>query len=194
MRDKALGASKYWIFARDSRISGISTDRDISVWCCHSPWWRHQMKTFSALLAICAGNSPVTGEFPAHKGQWRGALMFSLICAWMNGWVNNREAGDLRCHPAHYDVIVMHRNAIHNTWVYIQPGLSYTMECSNPCLTESLELYCCRTKYFNQQGPNTIFSSNNENDQNIFFSHLHSLIVDVLIYLCHNPNGCLANV
>ena len=44
-------------------------------------WWRHQMETFSALLVICAGNSPVTGEFHAHKGQWRGALMFSLICA-----------------------------------------------------------------------------------------------------------------
>ena len=42
-----------------------------------------------------------------HKGQWRGALMFSLICAWINGWVNNREAGDLRRHGAHYDVIVM---------------------------------------------------------------------------------------
>ena len=42
-----------------------------------------------------------------HKGQWRGALMFSLICAWINGWVNNREAGDLRRHRDHYDVIVM---------------------------------------------------------------------------------------
>ena len=42
-----------------------------------------------------------------HKGQWRGALMSSLICAWMNGWVNNREAGDLRRHRAHYDVTVM---------------------------------------------------------------------------------------
>ena len=41
-----------------------------------------------------------------HKGQWRGALMFSLICAWLNGWVNNREAGDLWCHRAHYGVIV----------------------------------------------------------------------------------------
>ena len=30
-------------------------------------WWRHQMETFSALLAICAGNSPVTGEFPAQR-------------------------------------------------------------------------------------------------------------------------------
>ena len=32
-----------------------------------STWWRHQMETFSALLAICAGNSPVTGEFPAQR-------------------------------------------------------------------------------------------------------------------------------
>ena len=42
-----------------------------------------------------------------HKGQWRGALMFSLICARISGWVNNREAGDLRRRRAHYDVIVM---------------------------------------------------------------------------------------
>ena len=42
-----------------------------------------------------------------HKGQWRGALMFSLISAWINGWVNNLEAGDLRRHRTHYDVTVM---------------------------------------------------------------------------------------
>ena len=64
------------------------------------------METFSALQALCAGNSPVPGEF-LHKGQWRGALMFSLICARKNGWVNNRDAGDLRRHSAHCDVIVM---------------------------------------------------------------------------------------
>ena len=145
-------------------------------------WWRHQMETFSALLAIWAGNSPVPGEFPAQRpvtrsfdvffdlrlnkrlskqswgwwfetplhslwrhcnvainsewwegwwwwwdgmihddvikwkhfprywpfvrgihrspvnspceGQWRGALMFPMICVWINCWVNNREAGD----------------------------------------------------------------------------------------------------
>ena len=44
------------------------------------------------------------GEF---TGQWRGALMFSLICVEINGWENNREAGDLRRHRAHYDVMVM---------------------------------------------------------------------------------------
>ena len=48
--------------------------------------------------------SPV--DFP-HKGQWRGVLMFSLICACTNGWANNRDAGYLRRHRAHYDVTVM---------------------------------------------------------------------------------------
>ena len=76
------------------------------VTCGHRSWWRHQMAIFSALLAICAGNSPVPVNSP-HKGQWRGALMFSLICVWINGWVNNREAGDLRRNRAHCDVIVM---------------------------------------------------------------------------------------
>ena len=58
------------------------------------PWGHDQMETFPALLAIV-------------KGQWRGALMFSLIGVWINGWVNNGEAGDLRRYRAHYDVIVM---------------------------------------------------------------------------------------
>ena len=80
----------------------------IHIYLTGPPWWRHQMETFSALLAICAGNSPVPVNSP-HKGQWRGALMFSLISAWINGWVNNREAGDLRCNRAHYHVIVMRR-------------------------------------------------------------------------------------
>ena len=48
--------------------------------------------------------SPVNSP---HKGQWRGALMFSLICVWIIGWVNNREAGDMRRYRANYDVIAM---------------------------------------------------------------------------------------
>ena len=67
-------------------------------------WWRGQMKTFFELLALCAGNSPVNSP---HKGQWRGALVFSLICAWRNNWVNNRDAGDLIRHCTHYDITVM---------------------------------------------------------------------------------------
>ena len=46
---------------------------------------------------------PMCGEFSAHK-----ALKCSLICAWTNGWVNNRAAGDLKRHRAHYDVTVMY--------------------------------------------------------------------------------------
>ena len=42
-----------------------------------------------------------------QKCQWRGALMFSLICAWINGWVNNRETSNFKRHRAHYDVTVM---------------------------------------------------------------------------------------
>ena len=67
-------------------------------------WWRHPMETFSELLAICTGNSPVPVN-SLHKGQWRGALIFSLICVWINGWVNNREAGDWRRYRAHYNVM-----------------------------------------------------------------------------------------
>ena len=73
------------------------------------PWWRHQMETFSALLALCTGNSPALVN-SSHKGQWCGALMFSLICAWISGWANNLEAGDLRRHRGHYDVTVMSHN------------------------------------------------------------------------------------
>ena len=70
-------------------------------------WWRHQMETFSALLVLCVGNSPVTGEFPPQRPVTRS-------CNWINGWANNREAGDLRRHRAHSDVIVMILPFIHN--------------------------------------------------------------------------------
>ena len=54
--------------------------------------------------------SPVNSP---HKGQWRRALMFSLICAWINDWVNNREADDLGRYRAHCDVTVMHVKCKH---------------------------------------------------------------------------------
>ena len=49
--------------------------------------------------------SPVNSP---HKGQWRGASIFSLFDLHLNGWVKNRDSGDLRRHCAHYDVTVMH--------------------------------------------------------------------------------------
>ena len=69
---------------------------------CTTSWRRHQMETFSASLVLCAGNSPVTAQI-----QWRGALMLSLICAWISSWENTRETIDLRRQGTHYDVTVM---------------------------------------------------------------------------------------
>ena len=64
------------------------------------------METSFALVALCTGNSPVTGEFPSQRPVTQ-SLDVSLICAWTNDSVNNRDAGDLRLHRAHYNVIVM---------------------------------------------------------------------------------------
>ena len=70
--------------------------------------WKHFSRNWPYVRGI--HRSPVNSP---HKGQWCGPLMFSLIFAWINGSVNNRAAGDLRRHRAHYDVIIMHYFAVH---------------------------------------------------------------------------------
>ena len=67
--------------------------------------WKHFPRYWPFVRGI--HRSPVNSP---HKGQWRRALMFSLICVWINGWVNTHEAGDLRRYRAHYDVTVMERD------------------------------------------------------------------------------------
>ena len=69
---------------------------DVIKWKHFSHYWPFVREIHRSLV-----NSP-------HKGQWRGALMFSLICAWINSWAKNREANDLRRHRAHYDLIVLY--------------------------------------------------------------------------------------
>ena len=64
------------------------------------------MGTFPRYWPFVRGIHRSTVNSP-HKGQWRRALMFPLICDWINGWVNNREAGDLRRYCVHCDAIVM---------------------------------------------------------------------------------------
>ena len=88
-----------------------------------SPWWR-QMETFSAPQVLCAGNhrSPVNSPY---KCQWRGALVFSLIPAWTNGWVNKRFISDLRHHYAHYDVIVMLFGQVVVRFIILQSSLQW---------------------------------------------------------------------
>ena len=88
--------------------------------------WRHQIETFSALLAFVQGihRYPMNSS---HKGQWRSALIF-FISVWMNSWINNREAGDLGRYRAHYDVIVMFRGVFF--WVQC---LIDVMCCTQHC-------------------------------------------------------------
>ena len=76
----------------------------VSTGGCHDDviTWKHFPRYWPFVWRI--HRSPVNSP---HKGQWPGALMFSLICVWINDWVNNGEAGDLRRYRIHYDVTVM---------------------------------------------------------------------------------------
>ena len=85
-------------------------------------WWRNQMELFPRYWPFVKGihRWPVDS---LRKGQWRGALMFSLICAWTNDWENHRDASHLIRHLAHYDVSVMSLVVMcniqvvwHNSW------------------------------------------------------------------------------
>ena len=60
----------------------------------NATWWRHQMETFYALLALCEGNPPVTDGFPPQRLLRRALLVF-FICAGSNVAINNRYAGDI---------------------------------------------------------------------------------------------------
>ena len=95
-----------WDISRDSRptrwflmaallLEVMNSHDDVIKWKYFPRYWPF----------VCGiHRSPVNSP---HKGQWRLVLMFSLICARINGWVNDGEAGDLRRHPAHYGVTVM---------------------------------------------------------------------------------------
>ena len=89
--------------------------------CCRLSWWRHQKETFFALHARCAGNSPVTGEFPSQRPVTRSFDVF-FNCARINCWVNSREADDLRHHRPLYDVTVMFNCQYYVLLVYFDGG------------------------------------------------------------------------
>ena len=84
---------------------------------CHDQYVLIHFMMTSSNGNIFRVTSHLCREFTGHrpiprKGQWRGALMFSLICARISSWVRNREAGDLGRHRAHYDVIFNKKNAV----------------------------------------------------------------------------------
>ena len=93
----------------------MSTHDDVIKWK-HFPRYRPFVRGIH--------QSPVNSP---HKGQWRGALMFSFIYAWTNGCVNNRSAGDLRRHRAQYDVTVKWRPLLRLSWWYY-PRWRHQME------------------------------------------------------------------
>ena len=86
--------------------------------------WKHFPRHWPFVRGI--RRSPVNSP---HKGQWRGAWMFSLIYACTNGWVNNRDTGGLRRHRAHYNVTVMR-------WEISQASRSWLIQ-------ELLKFQCC---------------------------------------------------
>ena len=79
------------------------------------------MEKISALLAICAGNSSVPGEFPAQRPVTRRFYVFFDLR--LNKRLRNREAGDLRRYHAHYDVIVMHTVVVNVSFILMHKAL-----------------------------------------------------------------------
>ena len=87
--------------------------------------------------------SPVNSP---RKSQRRGALVFSLICAWTNGWVNNQDGSDSRYHHAHYDVTVMWASTLDKPFthfrLFLTPQVLWTpFICSSNYLYPIISMY-----------------------------------------------------
>ena len=97
-------------------------------------WWRHQMKAFSALLALCAGNSPVTGEIPPQKPVTHSSDVFFDLR--LNKRLSKHSKRRLfETHHAHYDVTIYARITFHTL-----SHLQVMYMCW--CFVMSLEVYC----------------------------------------------------
>ena len=102
--------------------------------------WRH----FPRYWPFVRGTHRPSVNSP-HKNQWRVALMFPLICAWTNGCANNREAGDLRHHCAHYDVTVMNLvifSSYEMTFVSSKSGLCHALVIITLYMTLRYKMPC----------------------------------------------------
>ena len=142
--------------------------------------WRHSPRYWPFVRGI--HRSPVNSP---HKGQWRGALMFSLTWAWTNSWANNGDAGDLRRHRAHYDVIVMgmllcgRQEPIHFAYSII----FMLIQCGT-VITRSI---------FSQNSQKTPHSSTVRSGYGVSFvdpaSDWYSASVPVIIYVIHYNIG-----
>ena len=132
-------------------------------------WWRHQMETFPCYWPFLWGIHRLPVNSP-HKGQWRGALMLSLICAWINSWVSNNKAGDLRRHRTHHDVSGMFYGHHNYTFLFLKK------------LVMHLVIIYLR--------PNDICS------MTFYFKPIdwHRDTADIFLYLSHNRTFILASI
>ena len=116
------------------------------------------METFSALLAICAGNSPVPGEYPAQRPVTRSFDVFFDLRLNID-WVNNREAGDLRCYRAHYDVIVMRGHMLLSQTALVCPwGKRNSTKILKPWFPSVLQIQLHLRLTWWQKGPGPRFN------------------------------------
>ena len=130
--------------------------------------WKHFPRYWPFMLGI--HRSPVGSP---HKGHWRGALIFSLICAWTNSWTNSRNVGDLRRNRDHYDVTVM-----------------YLVLCTSYCRCEVLKISLTREVFYSMgwfEKSRTLYSST------CFVCHSchtkHLLIESVRLLLRYGPHS-----
>ena len=101
-------------------------------------WWRHQIETFFRVTG------PLNGEFTGHRWiphtKASDAELWCLLWSapWINGWINNREAGGLKRHRAHHDVIVMFLpSSFGSLWLRI----AYCDQMTSFVMTDEIPLY-----------------------------------------------------
>ena len=111
-----------------------------SLYYSHCLWRGNQIETFSALLCFCAGNSPVTGEFPVQRPVTRSFDVFFDLRLNKDG-VNYREAGDLRRHRAHYDLIVMRKITPRRARAFVRMCVCV---CVRTCVSARMCVSVCR--------------------------------------------------
>ena len=135
--------------------------------------WKYFLRYWPFVRGI--HRSPVNSP---HKDQWRGALMLSLICVWTNGWVNNRDAGDLRHHRAHYDVTVMIPQA---EWcpgyMYMWEAIRYPKSIHQVSIYDNNDMALTNRTYINSINKiNNHFSLVTTRTKSIHCSDFHALL------------------
>ena len=183
----------------------ITIDVSVNLMVWHTTVTGRDVKNFALVTMMTSSNGNIfraTGHLCGKLiGQWRGALMFSLICAWWNGWVNNREADVLRRHRAHYDVTVMTnqrsfrvlvqsmRTTLHYNVVshWLSPYPDWSLQIRK-CYIDLWEIVICHIWHL------TSWCLSYHNGANIDKGKLHVWLIDKLY--SHNVlyDSCINNI